>query len=51
MKQERFERELRYQAMMNLCRTLREQGVFSDEDFTRAEQFLRKKYQPIFNAA
>lgn len=50
MEKERFERELRYQTMMVICRSLRREGVLSEADLADAEAFLREKYQPIFVA-
>ena len=51
MKPERFERELRYQAMVAICRQLLKNGALSQADFDEAERCLRAKYQPIFTAA
>lgn len=48
MKKETFERELRYQAMMDICRTMAQQGVLSADDLTKAERYLREKYSPLF---
>ena len=51
MKPERFERELRYQTMISICRSLLKAGILSQADFDEAERYLRAKYQPIFTAA
>ena len=51
MKPERFERELRYQAMVAICRQLLKNGALSQADFDEVERCLRAKYQPIFTAA
>ena len=51
MKPERFERELRYQTMIPICRSLLKAGILSQADFDDAERYLRAKYQPIFTAA
>ena len=50
MKPERFERELRYQTMVAICRQLLKNGALSQADFDEAERCLRAKYQPIFPA-
>ena len=47
MKPERFERELRYQTMLSICRSLLKAGILSQADFDDAERRLRAKYQPI----
>ena len=44
MKPERFERELRYQTMLSLCRSLLKSGILSQSDFNEAERCLRAKY-------
>ena len=51
MSPDHFERELRYQTMLAICRTLMKNGVLSSTDFEEAERYLRAKYQPIFTAA
>ena len=51
MKPERFERELRYQTMLSLCRSHLKYGILSKADFDEVERCLRAKYQPIFTAA
>ena len=48
MKPERFERELRDQTMVAICRQLLKNGTLSQADFDEAERCLRAKYQPIF---
>ncbi len=50
MKAERFERELRYQTMVAVCRAMLKQGVLSQADYEEAERCLRAKYQPVFTA-
>lgn len=50
MKPELFERELRYQTMMAVCRSMRQRGVLSGEELVAVERFLREKYRPLFPA-
>ena len=50
MTQQLFERELHYQAMMSVCRSMQKKGVMSDKDVAEAERLLNEKYQPIFRA-
>ena len=45
-----FEKEIRYQVMLSICRTMLGNGVISMDEFRSAEQLLREKYQPIFSA-
>ena len=48
MTQKGFEKEIRYQAMLSICRAMLESGVISMDEFRSAERLLREKYQPIF---
>ena len=50
MTQKGFEKEIRSQAMLSICRAMLESGVISMDEFRSAERFLREKYQPIFSA-
>ena len=50
MTQKGFEKEIRYQAMLSICRAMLGSGVISMDEFHCAEQLLREKYQPIFSA-
>lgn len=50
MTQKDFEKEIRYQAMLSICRAMLGSGVISTDEFRSAERFLREKYQPIFFA-
>ena len=50
MTQKGFEKEIRYQAMLSICRAMLGSGVISTDEFRSAERFLREKYQPIFSA-
>ena len=50
MTQKGFEKEIRYQAMLSICRAMLESGVMYMDEFGSAERFLREKYQPIFSA-
>ena len=44
MTQKGFEKEIRYQAMLSICRAMLESGVISTDEFRSAERFLREKY-------
>lgn len=48
MTKKRFEKEMRYQVMLSICRSMTAQGVLSKDDAVWTERFLREKYQPIF---
>lgn len=48
MTQKGFEKEIRYQAMLSICRAMLGSGVISMDEFRSAERLLREKYQPIF---
>lgn len=48
MTRKRFEKEMRYQIMLSICRSMTAQGVLSKDDAFWTERFLREKYQPIF---
>ena len=50
MAQKGFEKEIRYQAMLSICRAMLENGTISMDEFRSAERLLREKYQPIFSA-
>ena len=50
MTQQGFEKEVRYQAMLSICRAMLGSGVLSMDEFRSVEQLLREKYQPIFSA-
>lgn len=50
MTQKDFEKEIRYQAMISICRAMLGSDVISVDEFRSAEQLLREKYQPIFSA-
>ena len=44
MTQKGFEKEIRYQAMLSICRAMLGSGVISVDEFRSAERFLREKY-------
>lgn len=44
MTQQGFEKEIRYQAMLSICRAMLGNGVISMDEFRSAERFLREKY-------
>ena len=44
MTQKGFEKEIRYQAMLSICRAMLGSGVISMDEFRSAERFLREKY-------
>lgn len=48
MTQKGFEKKIRYQAMLSICRAMLGSGVISMDEFCSAEWLLREKYQPIF---
>lgn len=48
MTQKGFEKKIRYQAMLSICRAMLGSGVISMDEFCSAERLLREKYQPIF---
>ena len=48
MTRKRFEKEMRYQVMLSICRSMTAQGILSKDDAAWAEHSLREKYQPIF---
>lgn len=50
MTQKGSEKEIRYQAMISICRAMLGSDVISMDEFRSAERFLREKYQPIFSA-
>ena len=50
MTQQGFKKEIRYQAMLSICRAMLGSGVLSMDEFRSVEQLLREKYQPIFSA-
>lgn len=51
MTSDQFEREMRYQAMLAIFRTMLGKGLLAKDDFEKIEGYLREKYQPIFCAA
>lgn len=48
MNQQLFERELQYQAMMAVCRSLQKKGIMAEPDVAEAERLLNEKYRPVF---
>ena len=50
MTQPLFERELQYQTMMSICRSMQKRGFMSDTDVATAENLLHEKYRPVFRA-
>ena len=44
MTQKGFEKEIRYQAMLSICRAMLGSGVISMDEFRSAEWLLREKY-------
>ena len=45
-----FKRELRYQAMISVCRSMIKKGIMGPEEFAETEAFLNEKYHPVFRA-
>lgn len=50
MTKKRFEKEMRYQIMLSICRSMATKGVLSKDDTVLVERFLCEKYQPFFEA-
>ena len=50
MNQQLFERELQYQTMMAICKSMQKRGIMSETDVSTAERLLNEKYQPVFRA-
>lgn len=50
MTQQLFDRELQYQTMMSVCRSMQKKGVMSEKDVAAAEILLNEKYRPVFRA-
>ena len=48
MTQQLFERELQYQTMMAICKSMQKRGVMSEADVSSAENLLNEKYRPVF---
>ena len=45
-----FEKEMRYQTIMGICRQLFTKGILSPEEYKSAEKLFQEKYQPVFTA-
>ena len=48
MTQKGFEKEIRYQAMLSICRAMLESGVISMDEFRSAERFFARKVSADF---
>ena len=48
MPEKMFEKEVRYQTIMNLCNQLLNRGILSKQEYDIAERRFREKYQPVF---
>ena len=48
MNQQLFERELQYQTMMSICKSMQKRGFMSEKDVQAAESLLNEKYRPVF---
>lgn len=51
MNQQLFERELQYQTMMVICKSMQKRGTMSETDVAAAEKMLDEKYHPVFRTA
>ena len=47
MKSERFEREMRYQTMLSISRSMLGRGLISDEDFTKIAKVKETIYDEV----
>ncbi len=45
---DQFDREVRYQTMVAISRTMLGKGLLFQDDFDKIEGVLRERYQPIF---
>ncbi len=50
MTQEQFDREKKYQAALAVARSLLREGIIDDDDFTKVEDVLRRKFCPLIGA-
>ncbi len=44
---EQFDREKKYQAALAVARAMLRQGIISDDDYTKTEAILRRKFCPF----
>lgn len=51
MNQQLFERELQYQVMISICKSMQKRGILTEKDIAKAEHLLNEKYHPVFRAA
>lgn len=51
MNRQLFERELQYQIMITICKSMQKRGIISEKDIVKAEHLLNEKYHPVFRAA
>ena len=47
MTDEQFDREKRYQASMNMFRTMLKNGLITEEQYAIIDTKMKEKYQPI----
>ena len=50
MTQQLFDREVQYQTMMTICKSMQKKGVMSEKDVAAAERLLYEKYRPVFRS-
>ncbi len=50
MGSEQFQNEKLYQGSLSIAKSLLKNGLISHEEYTKVEEYLLKKYRPIFGA-
>jgi len=50
MTKKQFDQEMQYQAMNALSLRMLKEGIITQKEYTRIENGLNDKYQPIFRA-
>ena len=50
MTEQEFDRELRYQAALQIAMSLLKNGALSEEDFRQIKTILLEKYRPILSS-
>ena len=50
MNQNLFIRELRYQTMLAICRSMVKSGALTPQVWSQTEKLLNEKYYPVFRA-
>ncbi len=47
---EQFDREKKYQAALAVARSMLRQGIINDDDYTKTEAILRRKFSPFIGS-